>query len=89
MNQNLTKAVSRKLKYYMEVKRLEEGFDLNYNNDKNNNNDIHIYNGDGKDNRTQFYHADPVLMRGTPSNVEKEEEVVGQLNNFRLLDIDY
>ena len=68
MNQNLTKAVSRKLKYYMEVKRLEDGFDLNYNNDFNN-----YSNQFGGKN--DFYGADPMIMRGTPANIEKEEEV--------------
>ena len=71
MNQNLTKAVSRKLKYYMEVKRLEDGFDLSYNNNDNN-----IYNNDNsKGGRAAYYHAEPMIMRGTPANIEKEEEV--------------
>ena len=74
MNQNLTKAVSRKLKYYMEVKRLEDGFDLSYNNNDNN-----IYNSNNNNNskggRTAYYHGEPTIMRGTPANIEKEEEV--------------
>ena len=76
MNQNLTKAVSRKLKYYMEVKRLEDGFDLRnhdnlYGYNSNNNNNSNGQKGDA----APFFHAAPMLIRGTPADVEKEEEV--------------
>ena len=81
MNQNLTKAVSRKLKYYMEVKRLEDGFDLSYNNNDN----IYNYNNNTiKGGRTPFYHGEPMLIRGTPSDVEKEEEVRGRIACVRM-----
>ena len=69
-NQNLTKAVSRKLKYYMEVKRLEDGFDLSVNNNNRNGND-----GTKKSGKMLTNRKEPSVVRGTPTNVEKEEEV--------------